>query len=154
MWIYKEKQMESLEDFPEGAFGFVYKITNKIDGRFYIGRKNLRSELNIKLGKKELAVLSELKKPGKKPSKKKVIKESDWKTYYGSEPELKKDVKELGSDIFFREIIHIAMSKKELTYSEIKYQFKLEVLENKNTYNSNIEGRYFKSDFIKKDLVD
>lgn len=150
MWYYKDKVMNSIEDFPEGAWGFVYRITNIDTGRFYIGKKQLWSELNVKLGKKELAVLKEQKRPGKLPSKKKVIKESDWIKYYGSEPEIKADVKELSGAAFRREIIHIAFSKKELTYSEIKYQFMFEVLETENSYNSNIEGRYFKSDFIKK----
>jgi hypothetical protein len=103
----------------------------------------------VKLGKRELAAIAEEKRPGKKPSKKKVIKESDWINYYGSEPELKKNIQLLGDYNFVREIIHIAFSKKELTYSEIKYQMIEEVLEKENTYNSNIEGRYFKKDFVK-----
>lgn len=153
MWYYNNEIYDNINIFPEKSFGFVYKITNISDisdrkGYFYIGKKQLWSERNIKLGKKELEIIAELKKPGKKPTKKKVIKESDWQKYYGSEPLLKEDVKELGVHSFKREILHIAKSKKELTYSEIKYQFQLQVLELENTYNSNIEGRYFKSDFF------
>ena len=35
MWIYKE------EDFKENAIGFIYQITNLIDGRKYICKKLL-----------------------------------------------------------------------------------------------------------------
>lgn len=159
MWYYKDKILENIEDFPEGAFGFIYKITNisyisSKENYFYIGKKQLWSERNIKLGKKELALQAEQKKPGRAKTKKLVKKESDWKSYYGSEPEIKNDISLLGKDSFKREILHIAMTKKELTYMEIKYQFMLEVLEREDCYNSNIEGRYFKSDFKKKDLED
>lgn len=148
-WYYENKEYSNIENFPKDSWGFVYKITNIIDNRFYIGKKSLWSVRNIKLTKKELLEQALSKKPGRKATKKEVIKESDWKNYYGSEPTLKDDIKKLGKDNFKREIIYIALNKKALTYSEIKYQMIYEVLENENTYNSNIEGRYFKSDFLK-----
>lgn len=152
MWYYQDEIIDILDKFPKNTFGFVYKITNICEtsprfGYFYIGKKQLWSERNVKLSNKELAIIAEEKRPGKKPSKKKVIKESDWLKYYGSEPEIKKDIQEMGKDNFKREIICFAFSKKQLTYLEIKNQMIFEVLEKKNTYNSNIEGRYFKKDF-------
>lgn len=159
MWYYKDNIIQNIQDFPENAFGFIYKITNISDissrqNYFYIGKKQLWSERNVKLGKKELALQAELKKPGRAKTKKLVKKESDWKSYYGSEPEIKNDVSLLGKDSFKREILHIALTKKELTYMEIKFQFILEVLERTDCYNSNIEGRYFRSDFTKKEFED
>lgn len=149
MWLYKDSVINNISKFPEDAFGFIYRVVNIDTGRFYIGKKQLWSVRNVKLGKKELEEIAEQKRPGKKPTKKKIIKESDWLLYHGSEPEIKKDVKELGLAAFKREILHIAMNKKELTYMEIKYQMIYEVLERDDSYNSNIEGRYFKKDFVK-----
>ena len=149
MWFYKNEIIDSLDKLPKGVWGFVYKITCIDNGKFYIGKKQFWSERNIKLNKKELIEAAALKKPGKKPTKKFVVLESDWLRYAGSEPEIKKDVKEMGLAAFKREILHLCYTKKELTYSEIKYQFQMEVLEREDTYNSNIEGRYFKSDFVK-----
>jgi hypothetical protein len=34
MWLYENKIIEKIEDFPEGTFGFVYKITNNETGKF------------------------------------------------------------------------------------------------------------------------
>ena len=32
-WFYQNKEVSSIEDFPEGCYGFVYKITNKTTGK-------------------------------------------------------------------------------------------------------------------------
>ena len=99
-----------------------------------------------KLGKKELAILR-LEGKGRPPTFKRVLKESDWKTYYGSHHFIKEEVKKGNQADFKREIIQPAFSKKELTYLENKYLFSLEVLESEEYLNDNIEGRYFKKDF-------
>lgn len=148
MWYYNNKVIDSIEQFPEGSFGFIYKISCIDTGKFYVGRKNLYSERNVKMNKKELAEEAALKKPGKKRSKKLVIKESDWLKYYGSEPELKQDIKKLGPAAFKREILHITFSKKATTYREIYYQMILGVLESTNCYNSNISGYYFRNEVL------
>ena len=36
-WLYENKEFKTIEDFPSGIVGFVYKITNLCDGRIYIG---------------------------------------------------------------------------------------------------------------------
>jgi hypothetical protein len=76
------KYFTSLDDFKEEAFGFIYKITHIPSQKFYIGKKNLFSERNVKLGIKEIKNLPIQK--GRKPTTKKVVKESDWKNYWGS----------------------------------------------------------------------
>jgi len=141
-WFYQNKEVSSIEDFPEGCYGFVYKITNKTTGKFYIGRKILSNKLTVKLTKKEL---SEQAGPGRKPTKKKVQKESNWKHYWGSCKPLLAEIKQLGEDKFEREIIKLCFSKKQLTYYEIAYQCKLDVLE-VDSYNENIMSRIFKKD--------
>ena len=144
MWLYENKVIEKIEDFPENTFGFIYKITNNKTGKFYIGKKQLISQTNIKLGKKELAALPTQR--GKKPTKKLVTKESNWKEYWGSNKFLLEDIKNLGLDKFQREILVICPNKKLLTYWELALQCKYDVLQ-VNCYNDNITGKYFRSDF-------
>jgi hypothetical protein len=142
-WIYNEKEMCSLDDFPKDVIGFTYRITRITDGKFYIGRKNLYSERTKLLTKKELL---EHTGKGKKPTKKKVVAESDWKAYFGSEPTLKADVKELGKEAFKREIIHLCNHKKQMTYQELRHQILQGCLESDNCWNSNVLGKFFKKD--------
>ena len=143
MWLYNNKVIEKIEDFPEGTFGFIYKITRNEDGKFYVGRKNLYSERTKLLTKKEL---SEQTGKGKKPTKKKVVAESDWQAYFGSEATLKADVKEKGKEAFKREIIHLCSHKKQMTYQELRYQILEGCLESDNCWNSNVLGKFFKKD--------
>ena len=148
-WFYCDKlmnpyHMESLEDFPENCIGFVYLIKNNVNNKIYIGRKSLYSNTNKKLTKKEI---SEQTGPGRKPTKKLVTKESNWKVYMGSSKELLADVKEYGEDKFTREILHLCYSKKQLTFYEINYQMKYNVLE-VDSYNDNILGKFYRKDLI------
>jgi len=150
-WKYKDTFITSIDDIPENAVGFVYKITNIPTNKSYIGKKNLYTFRNIQLGKKELQALKEERKiqgmRGPTPTKKKVIKESDWMSYYGSEKSLLKDIKEDTKSNFRREILEFAFSPKHLTYLETKYQFSLDVLENEEKwYNKNILGKFFPKD--------
>lgn len=145
MWLYKQNEIKELTDMPEGSFGFIYEVVHVPTGRKYLGKKQLISVQNKPLGKKELALLTD-KRASKK---KKVIKESDWKTYYGSNPEIKQLIKEQKQSEFTREILTFVPSKKLLTYYENKYLFINEVIEPHTNYiNDNIEGRYYKKDFL------
>lgn len=129
---------------PEDWFGFVYKIINKENNRFYIGKKVFWNNRKTKLTKKEIA---EQTGPGRKPTHKVVTKESDWLTYWGSNKDLLADIQELGMDNFERKILTLCKSKKELTYWEMHYQCKEEVLL-VNAYNDNILGKFFTQDLV------
>lgn len=149
MWIYQGKEVT--EEDTLNKFGFVYIITRLANGdlpeRYYIGKKQLISNRKKKLTKKELAAAPV--KPGRKPTHKRVISESDWINYWGSDDELKKEVKELGEDAFIRTILRFCTSKKQLSYYEEKEQFIQEVLEKSELfYNKNIGGTYFIKDLI------
>jgi len=148
-WLYKEKVISSLEDLPEDAFGFIYITTHLETGKKYLGKKSLHHTTNKKLGKKELAALPVTR--GRTKLTKKVVKESDWKTYYGSEEFIKQKIKNKLQSEFTREIIDIATSKKHLTYLEIKHQFTNNVLESDEWLNSNILGKFYKKDFAPQD---
>ena len=140
-WLYKNKEINEISDLPNNAFGFVYQTTHLPTNKKYIGKKSLMYNLKKKLGKKE-KLLWEGK--GRPPMYKRVLKESDWKTYYGSHS----FIKEANEEDLKREILEIAYHKKELTYLECKYQFTLGVLESRSYLNDNILGKFFDKDFV------
>jgi len=145
MWLYQNREINELTDMPEHSFGFIYEVTHLPTGRKYLGKKQLISVTTKALGKKELAQIVD-KRASKK---KKVTKESDWKTYYGSHPEIKQLIKEQKQSEFSREILIFTPNKKLHTYYENKFLFINEVIEpNSNYINDNIEGRYFRKDFL------
>ena len=132
-WYYKGTAFTSddIGDF----FGYVYRITNLQNGRHYIGRKYFYQKRKPKGGKRR------------------VTSESDWKRYYGSSDELKRDVKEFGRDKFRREIISLHKTLGKVNYEETKQLFLnnvlMESLDDGSPmyYNSNILGRYMKKDY-------
>ena len=144
MWLYENKVVEKTEDFPEGTFGYVYRITNLVNSKSYIGKKQLLSKINKKLGKKEIAALPTQR--GRTPSTKLIISESNWLTYWGSCKPLLNDVKLLGEDKFKREILTICKTKKQLTYYEVMHQVKEDVLFI-DSYNDNILAKFHRRDF-------
>lgn len=149
MWLYKEKQIEEIQDMGEPTpHGFIYKITHTPTGKAYLGKKSLYHNNKIKLGKKELAKLPKIQ--GRPQKFKQVIKESDWKTYYGSNSTIKQMIKDGKQDEFVREILCFAYDKKMLTYLETKYQFINEVLEYPDLwFNDNILSKFYSIDFNK-----
>ena len=135
-WIYNGVEFES-EDIGT-YYGFIYRITNTINGHDYIGRKYFTT---IK------------KRPplkGKKNKRREVV-ETDWKTYWGSSPRLQADIDTHGKDQFTREIIHLCASRGETNYLEAYYQFKEDVLLRENNYNGIIQIKLGKNSV--KDLV-
>ena len=120
--------------------GYIYVTIHLPTRRQYIGKKNFFHIINKKLGKKELAELPVAR--GKKPTKKQVVKESDWKTYYGSAAE----IKVLPKDEMNRYILKLCKNKKELTYWETKMLFQYNVLEDDRYINDNILGKFYRKD--------
>ena len=139
-WLYKNKEIKEISDLPNNTFGFIYQTTHLPTNKKYIGKKSLIYNLKKKLGKKEKALWEG---KGRPPVYKRVLKESDWKTYYGSHT----FIKDANEEDLTREIIQIAYHKKELTYLECKYQFTLGVLESRSYLNDNILGKFFDKDF-------
>lgn len=148
MWLYKGKEINNLEDFGENPpFGFIYIVTHIPTGKKYIGKKQLYHSSKVKLGKKELLAAPKIQ--GRPQKFKQVVKESDWRKYYGSNEIIKQLIKEGKQEEFTREIIQLVYNKKMLSYFETKFQFINEVLERPNEwFNDHIEGKYFSIDFL------
>ena len=145
-WLYKDKRMECLEDFPKETYGFIYITTHDPSGKSYLGKKVLYHNVKKKLTKKELA---EQTGRGRKSTTVTTQKESDWKTYYGSAKPILELIKQGKQKDFSRKILCMVNNKKLLTYYECKYLFQLGVLENPDEWiNDNIQGRFFSKDFI------
>ena len=132
-WRYNKKVFEST-DINE-YYGFVYSIINKTNGREYIGRK----------------YFWQFRTP--KGKKRKVKSESDWKKYYGSCPELKEEIGEVGRENFSRTILSLHNTKGKTNYEETRQLFVNKVLTEQLDdgtpayYNSNILSRYFRKDY-------
>ncbi len=138
-WTYNGQTIEAL---PEDCVGFVYEITNLISGRKYIGKKL------AKFSKTKYKVVK-LKNGNKKKQKIREKIDSDWKTYYGSNDQLNKDVLELGEEHFKREILYYCKSKAECSYIEAREQFARRVLESTDYYNGQISVRVHGSHILK-----
>lgn len=144
-WTYNGSPITDISDFPKDTFGFIYIVKNNLTNKSYIGKKVLYHNKKVKLGKKEIAELTGV---GRKPTTKVVTKESDWKTYYGSNKEILDLIKAGKQEIFTREILQIVNNKKLLTYYECKYLFINGVLENPDGwFNDSILGKFYTSDF-------
>lgn len=138
-WIYKGKEFDEF-CIPEGGIGFIYIMTAIIDGKSvaYIGKKNFFANIKRPMGKKALAMSTDKRL-------KKYTRElrPDFMKYYSSNKTLK-DAHKAGVMIK-REILMICYTAMELTYQEVKHQFKYEVLEKEEYLNANILGRFFRS---------
>ena len=117
------------ENFPQkSCYGFIYEITNLSNQKSYIGKNQI-----VKI----------IKRPplkGKK-NKRKLITESDWKTYTGSCNELNSDIEKYGKENFSFTILRLCYNKWELAYYEAELQFKLGVLISDSYYNGIINCR-------------
>ena len=77
MWHYKGKQITDRTQLSEDAIGFVYKIYNRIEDKYYIGKKIL--------------VNKRTRNPLKGYKRKRIdYVESNWLKYTGSNEETKK----------------------------------------------------------------
>ena len=133
-WIFDGTPFLS-EDI-NGMHGFVYCITNTLNGKRYIGRK----------------YFWQLRKP--RGGGRRVKSESDWKKYYGSSRELTEDRKQFGNLVFKRDILSLHKTKGLVNFEETRQLFINNVLTEAMSdgtpafYNSNILGRYMRKDYF------
>jgi len=121
MWYYRgelfDPKPEELD--PKKTIGFVYLITNLVNGRLYVGKKLFFSSKSKQV----------------KGKKKKFKAESDWRSYYGSNAAIQEDVKDLGPGSFKREILYLCSSKSECSYWEAYEQFTRKAILDQKYYN-------------------
>ena len=128
-WLYKGRVFVPPENFSsDDYYGFVYEITNRCNGKKYIGKKFFWSQ-------KTLAKTKTRKR------RKKILIESDLRNYFGSNKILSEEVKTQGESIFHRNILHLCNTKGECAYLEAKEQFDKEVLMSDKYYNGIINVR-------------
>ena len=152
-WTYKTHKIGDITQFPENTFCFVYIVTHKPSGKSYIGKKVLFHNKKQKVGKKELEKLQGV--VGRRPAFKLIVKESDWKNYYGSQKDIKQLLLEGKKDEFERTILKMCPSKKTLTYFEVKYQMLYQVLEKPDEFfNDNILGKFYTKDLEEVEFED
>ena len=132
-WTYKSIVVTP-EVIPEKALGFIYLITHIPTKQKYIGRKLLTSASSKMVNGK----------------KKKIRKESDWKTYWSSSPKLKDWIKTEGTANFTREILTFCQSKGSLAYCEEMALYLVAALESDRWINDNIRSKIYRT-WVKKD---
>lgn len=130
-WTYQGNPIEQL---PEDCAGFVYIITNLQSQRKYIGKKLAKFRRT-----KQRTV--KFKNGNKRKRKIRTQVESDWRDYWGSSPELSRDIQLLGNQNFSREILYFCKSRAQCSYIEAREQFVRQVLESDDWYNGHIQVR-------------
>ena len=98
-------------------FGFLYRIIEVPTGMEYVGKKQFHQHLR--------------KTVKGRVNKKKVTKDSDWKTYTGSSVRLNEAIKINGHDKYRFEIVSLHKTRASLVYAEVKCQIMEEVLRTK-----------------------
>lgn len=126
-WYYNDVPVDQIDD---KYTAFVYLITNLTNNKRYIGLK-----------------LTKFSKTKQVKGKKKRIKvESDWRDYWSSSEELQRDVKDIGTDKFRRDILYFCLNKGTANYLEAREQFDRRVLEHPDLwYNGIINCRVHKN---------
>ena len=144
-WMYDEKLIHTIDDIGVGFIGFVYIITNKVDGRKYIGKKQLYS---TKTTYKTVTLKTGLKK--KKKIKSRVC--SGWMSYYGSNTELQQDVEKHGVENFERKILRFCTTLGEMSYWETYEIFINHAVPSTKYYNTWVSVRV-RSNHLPKTFV-
>ena len=126
-WTYNNKPFNT--DMIEDYIGFVYEIYDTEAKMTYIGKKKFWSKVTRPPLK------------GKK-NKRRSLKESDWKSYYGSSEVIKELVENTGEWRFKRRILRLCKTLGEMSYYEMKEQLDNDVLlKPKKYYNAFVGGK-------------
>lgn len=86
--------------------GFSYCIENKLSGKRYFGKKFFQSTTH--------------KKIAGRTNRKKIVSESDWKSYTGSSKALNADIDKYGEENFEFVILGLYESRSSLSYAECR----------------------------------
>lgn len=125
-------------DFQDNPpLGFIYKVTDKVNKKWYFGQKKM------------ITTVSRPPLKGK-VRKRKVIKQTDWKTYTTSCNTLKFEISQRPKQEFDFEILHFVDSKWMMDYIELWYQIHYDAMFVENSYNSIVNVRLSKFDSMRE----
>ena len=130
------------QDFDENPpLGFIYKVTDKVNGKWYIGQKKITKV--------------EKRPPLKgKVRKRKVVKQTDWRTYTSSCNTLKFEILQRDKSEFDFEILHFVDCKWMLSYVELWYQMHYKAMFTDESYNGIVNVRLSKFDSMRQKWSD
>lgn len=126
-WLFNGQPFTSEQ--ANGYYGFIYQITNNLDGKKYIGRKYLTKAATKQVNGK----------------KKKIRKESDWENYWSSSDLLKEQVKQFGEENFTREILFLCKTRSECNYMETREIFLRDALLKEEYINAWVSAKIHKA---------
>ena len=119
----------------------VLKIILRLDLSIK-SRENLTG--NFIYGQKKIIKVEKRPPLKGKVRKRKMVKQSDWKTYCGSSNELKADIESLGEKEFTFEILEFCENKWMMSYEELRLQMLNNVLLRTDSYNGIVNVRLSK----------
>lgn len=131
LWYYNGQPIEEIDPQYDA---FVYIITNIKTNKQYIGLKQTKFSKTKTL----------------KGKKKRFKVESDWRDYWSSSEELKRDVITEGEQNFRREILYFCVNKAQANYLEAREQMDRRVLENPDKFYNGIINCRVSRNHIKK----
>ena len=131
MWLYRGKEIHSHEDLPDSCTNIVYVITYE-SGKYYLGKKTIRSMRRLKPTKKQLAK--------RKNYRRVEMKDIPFISYCGSSKET------LGEVVKSKQILYLCSTKKAATYLEAAELFEHDAIFKKEFLNKNVSGRFFQND--------
>jgi hypothetical protein len=143
-WTFGRKEITSIEQFPKGAIGIIYRIDNLSNGKYYFGRKTCISKKKKKLTIAE----KKLEENKRKTFKYEVSETSGWKTYKGSNKPLLSDIAK--GDKYKKEIIQFCFSKAEMTFYETRAIACTDCMLTEDCYNDWFSSKVYKSHLIGK----
>lgn len=124
-WLYRNEPYDPVDVDPKKVYAFVYLIEDLDTNRMYIGKKVMFFK-----GFKTI-----------KKKRKRTLKESDWREYYGSSDLLNAEITKRGKDRFKRTILHFCPNKATANYLEAMEQFNRNVILDSRFYNEQIRVR-------------
>ena len=168
VWV---ENTDPVSDIPPNAVGFVYELTLAKDNETfkYIGKKNVFEMKTLPARKdgvqrpnseritkrvmvdengkviRSKAEIAKARKRGLKATLQRfdrLLVESNWQDYEGSSENTKQ------YELKSKKILEWLPTKRSLTYAEVKWQFKNDVLEKAEYLNDNINGRWFKGKLL------
>jgi len=140
-WTHKGKEITDLSQTPEGSIGFIYRVTNLTNGKYYLGRKNMAS-----YSKKRLTAKEKLLPGNSRKTFKREVKESPWKNYCGSSKSLLEDLK--NGALYEKEILLYCFTKAEMTYEESSAIICSGALMDHNSYNFWVSCKVYKKHLL------